>query len=238
MDQQETTTRQELDRIRGVYAERAARGRERRYSLFAPAHLFHAQSLERAMLHALRREGYESLAGLRILDVGCGGGSWLNSLTRYGADPENLYGIELRRAALPADSSRLQLTLATGSELPFATASFDLVCQLTMLSSVLDQNLRRQTAAEMLRVVRPSGLILWYDFTVNPFNPDVRGIGKSELLALFAGAGIRAARVTLAPPLTRLLAPRAWTLCVLTQQVPWLRTHLLATIRRTDHSGT
>jgi ubiquinone/menaquinone biosynthesis C-methylase UbiE len=230
------TAGDEANRIRAVYERRAASGRERRYSLFEPGHLFHSQSLERALVRALRREGLASLQGLRVLDVGCGGGSWLAGLTRFGAEPAKLVGVDLRPPALPSDPSGLNLAVASGDRLPFASESFDVVCQLTMLSSVLDRNMRTAIAGEMLRVLKPSGILLCYDFTVNPFNPDVAGVRRAELDQLFPSTRIRADRVTLAPPITRLIAPRSWLLCELLEGVPWLRTHLLASIRSAAHA--
>ena len=62
----------------------------------------------------------------------------------------------------------------------------------------------------MMRVVRPGGLILWYDYHVNnPFNPDVRAVTARELSALFQDCDIERRRVTLAPPLARLVGPRS-----------------------------
>lgn len=233
-----TRAARETRRIREAYARREQRGTDARYSLFEPAHLFQSQSLDRAVLRALRREGYRSLAGLRVLDAGCGNGAWLRGLRRFGAHPSGLHGVDLREGVLLHGDPDLRLLMAGGSLLPFASASFDLVCQFTMLSSVLDPLLRRRIAAELLRVLRPSGLLLWYDFTVNPFNHETHGIGLRELRSLFAGARIRAERVTLAPPLARLLAPRSWPAGVLLEQLPWLRTHLLATVRRPGAAGS
>lgn len=222
---------EEAARIRDVYARRASRGAEDRYSPFRPAHLFHSQSLDRAIVRALGREGLTTLAGLQILDVGCGSGMWLEGLTRFGADPQQLIGVDLRAEALvPALGSHRAVSAADC--LPFDDDAFDLVCQLTMVSSVLDAAMRGRIAAEMFRVLRPGGILLWYDFTVNPFNRDVKGVPFPRLRALFPRAGIRAERVTLAPPLTRLLASRAWLACEILELLPCLRTHLLATIRK------
>jgi len=232
---QEPVGAQEAQRIREVYARRASSGREDRYTLFQPAHLFHAQSLERAIVRGLAREGISTLAGLRILDVGCSGGSWLMGLTRLGADPACLFGVDLREEAL--SHAEGQRAVAAGDHLPFTDASFDLVCQLTMMSSVLEVAMRRRIAREMLRVLRPGGIVLWYDFTVNPFNRDVAGVRLPQLRALFAGAAIRAEKTTLAPPITRLLARHAWLACETLEHISWLRTHVVATIRtakRTD----
>ncbi len=221
----------EAARIRAAYERRAQRGADRRYSLMEPAHLFHAQSLDRALLRALRRGGIGTLAGLHVLDAGCGGGSWLAGLTRFGANPNLLTGVDLRPEPLPHAPAGLRLAVASADRLPFATASFDLVCQLTMMSSVLDPAMRRRIAAELTRVLRPGGILLWYDFTVNPLNRDVAGVPLRQLNVLFPGAEVRAERITLAPPLMRLVAPRSWLGCALLESVPWLRTHLIATIR-------
>ena len=93
--------------------------------------------------------------------------------------------------------------------------------------------MQRQIAAEMLRVVKPQGLILWYDYPVNnPWNPDVRGVTKTEIAQLFPGCAIALQRLTLLPPLTRRLAPYSWLLCALLSRLPWLCTHYLGVIRR------
>ncbi|MGH7266299.1 MAG: SAM-dependent methyltransferase, partial [Candidatus Rokuibacteriota bacterium] len=66
----------------------------------------------------------------------------------------------------------------------------------------------------------------------NPRNPDVRRVTKAEIHDLFPGCRVALRRVTLAPPLTRLLARRARLLCHVLEQVPWLRTHYLGVIRK------
>ena len=58
--------------------------------------------------------------------------------------------------------------------LDFRTDSFDFVFQSTVFTSILDSEVRKEVAGEMLRVLKPGGVILWYDFHVNnPRNPDV-----------------------------------------------------------------
>lgn len=225
----------ELERIRAVYARRRAEGRDARYTVFDRANLFRLLALERELVAALRAEGLTEVATLRALDVGCGGGWWLRTLLRWGARPAHLAGIDLLPEAVAACRTihpDLDVRLGNAAELPFADAAFDLVSQFTVFSSILDDDLRRRVAAEMLRVLRPDGVVLWYDFTVNPVNPDARGIGRRELARLFPGRRLRIRRVTLAPPLARLVAPRSWLLAELLECLPPLRTHLLATLRR------
>lgn len=227
-------SRDEIERIRSSYARREATGRDRRYTLFEPAHLFQTQSLERSLLAALRGNGLTTLAGRGILDVGCGGCGWLTGLVRYGAEPSRLIGVDLRDENLPRSSLGPRVAVASADLLPFGSGRFDLVCQLTMMSSVLDAGMRSRIAAEMLRVLRPGGFVLWYDFTVNPFNSDVAGIRPAELRGLFPGAVMRWHRVTLAPPAARLLAPHAWLVGEVLERVPWFRTHVLATLSKAE----
>jgi ubiquinone/menaquinone biosynthesis C-methylase UbiE len=115
----------------------------------------------------------------------------------------------------------------------FESGSFDLVLQATVFTSVLDAGMKQAMAAEMLRVLRPDGLILWYDFFVrNPWNPYVRPVGKGEIRSLFPGCSFELRRVSLAPPLVRLVAPHSWLACSLMTRIPPLCTHYLGAVRK------
>ena len=94
--------------------------------------------------------------------------------------------------------------LADGARLPFASGKFDLLLQSTVLTSILDQGIKKNVADEMIRVLAPKGAILWYDFRYdNPRNPDVRGIGRKEIQGLFPHCRIRMQKTILLPPLAR-----------------------------------
>jgi hypothetical protein len=102
-----------------------------------------------------------------------------------------------------------------------------------VFTSVLDPEMKQAMAAEMLRVLRPHGIILWYDFFwKNPANPYVRPVGKEELRQLFPGCAFDLRRVSLAPPLARLVAPRSWAASAVLSRVPALCTHYLGAIYR------
>jgi ubiquinone/menaquinone biosynthesis C-methylase UbiE len=221
--------------MRAAYARRRSRGLEDRYAPYEVANLFRLQSLERGTARALRRGGLLPWEGYAALDVGCGGGWWLRTLLRWGARPEQLVGLDARGDALIAARAvhpHLRLVQGSAAALPFSDGAFDLVTQFTVFSSILDLGVQRRAAGEMLRVLRPGGLLLWYDFTVNPANRDTRGIGAREVLALFPGTRAEVRRTTLAPPLARLVAPRGWLLAGLLESLPPLRTHLLVALRR------
>jgi hypothetical protein len=88
-------------------------------------------------------------------------------------------------------------------------------------------------AREMLRVLKRHGVILWYDLRVNnPDNADVRGIGKQEIARLFPNCHIDLRRVTVAPPLSRLLAPYSWLGCYALERLRIFNTHYLGVIQK------
>ncbi len=219
----------EADRIVADYDRRAAEIPAERYAPAEPAPLFIRQGIERRVLSELRRAGALPLAGRRVLDAGCGRGQWLADLETWGARRADLAGVDLVPERVEESSARLpgaDIRRADATGLPFGDASFDLVLQSMMFSSILDEDVRRAAAAEMARVLAPGGLVLWYDFFVNsPGNPSVRGIRRGEVAELFPGFSIRWRRTTLAPPLVRLLAPRAWPLASALQALTLLNTH-------------
>ena len=227
----------EEQRIREKYARRMPE--DSRYSWFSPGHVFMVQERERRFLELLKRNGIDSLADKQILEIGCGRGDWLRGLIQWGAKPENLRGIDLlpdrvdvARRLCPTE---VQVVCGSAGKLDFPADAFDLVLQSTVFTSIQDDGLKRQVAAEMMRVVRPGGLILWYDFRVNnPRNPDVSGIGKKEIRGLFPGSRIQLFSLTPPPPLVRVLAPWSWLGCYFLAKVPWLRTHYIGAIRSRD----
>jgi ubiquinone/menaquinone biosynthesis C-methylase UbiE len=226
----------ELDRIRAEYVRRATDAHlNSLYTTFQPAHLFAIQSQERAVMALLRAEGIRSLGEQRILDVGCGFGGELRRLLSYGADPRNLYGIDLLPARLTSArhlSPHFSFIQGDGSHLPFPNDVFDMVMQFTVFSSVLDDPFRMRIATEMLRVLKPDGLIIWYDFWLNPTNPATRGIRPAEIKQLFPGCRYRFQRVTLAPPIARRVVPLSWLVGYLLEYLPFLRTHYLVGVRK------
>jgi ubiquinone/menaquinone biosynthesis C-methylase UbiE len=228
------TSELEIQRIESAYAKRAS---GLRYTFFEPATLLACQERERKLLAVLSGAGIESLQDLRILEVGCGTGFWLREFVKWGARPENIHGIDLLperiNAARRLCPAGIGLECGSAAQLGMADGEYDLVMQSTMFTSILDKQMKVQVAREMLRVLRPKGHILWYDFRVNnPSNPDVRGIKAKEVRDLFPTCRIEFHRLTLAPPIARPLARMSSALHNALACVSPLRTHLLALISR------
>jgi SAM-dependent methyltransferase len=224
-------------RLKAAYDRRDPVVDSRRYSYFHPGTLLVAQERERLVLAALKQWGLEGWNGKKVLDVGCGAGGWLRQFLRWGAQPESVVGVDLLPERIAAARHVLPSSVAlyceSAAKLRFPDATFDLVWQSTVFSTILEAQLKQQIAREMVRVLKPTGLILWIDFFApNPKNQDVKGVAKSEIRGLFPDCDIRFRRVTLAPPLVRILAPRSWLLCSLLSAIRVLNTHYFAVIRR------
>ena len=178
----------ELDRAAARYRERDASAALTGYwTLRNPVVLHAAQERERRMLGLLAADDVE-LHGARILDVGCGLGVEFANLLRWGARVEDLFGVDLMHTRLDAAraGSGAALAQASAAGLPFADAQFDLVCQSVVFSSIIDDATRRATAAEMQRVLRPHGRLLWYDaFRNRGRDPHFRSVPRAEVEALF-----------------------------------------------------
>src|SRR5262245_35067732 len=147
-------------RVQRVYAERR---KHDLYSWFHSGHLFMMQERERQVVCWLRTLGLDCLAATKILEVGCGSGYWLNEFIKWGARPENVFGVDLladrlgkARRDCPAG---VRLECGNAAQLNFASLSFDLVLQSTMFTSILDPNLRHAIAREMIRVAKRGGVI-------------------------------------------------------------------------------
>jgi SAM-dependent methyltransferase len=222
-------------RIRAAYARRQ-KG-DARYSWFNRAYLFMVQERERQLLALLKQCGFASLETKKILEIGCGSGVWLREFIKWGARPENVFGVELLadRVAEAKQLCPTTVTIQCGSAtyLAFPDAAFDLVLQATVFTSILDSGMKQKIASEMSRLVKQEGFILWYDYHANnPWNPDVRGVKKREIYKLFPGCRIALQRITLAPPLLRILAPYSRMACDLLSKIPWLCTHYLGVIQK------
>lgn len=229
----------EVRRIRGVVSERDRSGvLAQRYSFFTPSQLHAIQERERKLLRMLERHGFGArrLEQCAVLSIGCGSASELLELVRYGASPGRLVGVDLARDRLRRASARhpaFLLTEANAAELPFRDASFDLVMQFTLFTSVLDSESRRRIGAEVLRVLRPGAMVVWYDFWPNnPWNTNVRGIRPAEIRGLFPGCTYDLQGLTLLPPLARWLVPRSWLLADLLSRIPLLTSSYLAAIEK------
>ena len=223
-------------RIQAEYQRRARDVPRDYYSLGKPANLLMHQQTVRSCIAALRRALLFPLHGRRIADIGCGSGGWLLEFMKWGADPLDLAGVDLMPDRIEAAHLKIpqaDLHLGSASELPWPDGSFDIVSQFLVFTNMFDPTLKRAVAAEMLRVLKPGGGILWFDLRVdNPKNPEVRGVRRKEITELFPGCDVDLIPALLAPPVSRIVAPRSIALGEMLHILPFLRTHYAGCIRK------
>lgn len=130
----ETETRAYYDDFSGWYERERARG-------------YHAlvDELEMSVVAPYARGG-------RVLEVGCGTGLILERLARLS---DEAWGCDLSSGMLARAHERgLNVVLGSVTEIPFADASFDLVCSFKVLAHVPEIG---RALAEIARVTRPGG---------------------------------------------------------------------------------
>jgi ubiquinone/menaquinone biosynthesis C-methylase UbiE len=133
------------------------------YDESIPEHIM--RHLTRRRVNLVRRV----LPAGRVLDVGCGTGRFLSALP---SDVYQRFGIDVSsgmiRAAYHRDAS-LQCCVASGTDLPYADESFDVVFCAAVLHHIADPVAVKQTIMEIIRVLRRGGFAVIWDH--NPLNP-------------------------------------------------------------------
>ena len=227
---------QDLTRMKTEYQDRKNRfiGQDA-YSIFFKPYQFFVQQRQRAVLTLLKKGSIPPIQDKNILEIGCGGGGVLLEYLTFGGQPANMFGIDLLHDRLIEAHQKLPavgITCADGQHLPFPDNSFNLVMQYTAFSSVLDNNIKNHMASEMLRVLRIGGAILWYDFWLNPTNPQTGGIRPEKIRALFPSCTYIFRKITLAPPIARRIVPFSWPLAQFLESFGIFNSHYLVLIRK------
>jgi SAM-dependent methyltransferase len=171
-----------------------------------------------------------------VLALGAGGEGDCARFRECGIRPENIVAIDLleRQARRGRQAHPWMISLTGDAEsLPFRDASFDVVYQSTMISSVLEARRRNAIFADVRRVLRHGGFFLSYDIRYpNPWNLQTRPLRSAELKRAFGGWHITIGSLTGIPQLLRVLAPHSIGVCRVLESIPPLRSHLLMVARR------
>ena len=133
---------------------------------FAPLHKFNPVRLgfirDTACLHfGLDERARKPLKGIRILDIGCGGGLVSEPMARLGADVTAVDASEqnIKTAMTHAEEAGVSVDYRVGTAealLEDGTAPFDIVLNLEVVEHVADVDLYMKSCAAM---VRPGGLM-------------------------------------------------------------------------------
>lgn len=110
----------------------------------------------RVLVDLVRRDAAGRAGSLHILDFGCGTGGNLQSYAPFGS----VFGVEPDRRAIrfAASRGRTILCRASGTGLPFASSSFDLVIASDVLEHIEDD---AKAVSEIARVLRPGGAFVF-----------------------------------------------------------------------------
>ncbi len=172
------------------------------------------------------------LKGKRVLDLGCGNGSYTAELARRAA---SVCGVDLQRQHLKAFRQPIHRVQAAGESLPFASESFDVV---TMIEVLEHTRCDEEVLKECFRVLKPGGVVVLFvpnklylfeshpchigHFSIGPNIPliswfpdalrkrlcDARIYTRRKLLSLAKSAGFRTHKVgCIFPPLDSFRLP-------------------------------
>lgn len=170
--------------------------KRKNYGLNYP-YLFKDQVFEVKLTEILLKYGFPYLSYYTFLDVGCGEGRVLRKLLDWGANPENLFGIDLHQGAIEMavelSSPKISFSVQHADELSFPDHQFDIIMMIGVLQHVLDKKLQAKIAGELKRVLKPNGIIItlninkqaMHKFNNAVLNENTVGIDKDDLEQLF-----------------------------------------------------
>lgn len=218
---------QEADKVKERYKKRQAEKSASLYDAQRPYVRHSTKEREEAYKQGILAH-FGNVDQLRILEIGAGAGGNISFFKKLGIHPKNIFANELiservqaLRAAHPdihiieGDATTLDVTMV---------GQFDIVFQSTVFTSILDDSFKCTLADLMVQLMKPQGMMLWYDFIYNnPRNKDVKGVGIEEVRQLFPELDFSFAKITLAPPIGR----RVGNLYYLFNLLPLLRTHVV-----------
>ncbi len=219
---------EELDEIRERYKRREVKGD---YSGHKAEYYEKRIREEREeLIRSIISRKFPETKHLKILEIGAGTGGNVPLYRSLGLKDHQIELNELLEDRLKMlEVNYPEIAKLPGDALQIGEAGkYDIIFQFTVFTSVLDNNFRMKLAQKMLRLLKPGGSIIWYDFIYNnPNNPDVKGVSKKQVRLLFPDCNIRIFPVTLAPPIGR----RIGKLYGLINSIfPFLRTHIVAEI--------
>ena len=174
--------------------------------------LFQLMATHRSFINSLTKIKLDLTSN--ILDVGCGKGSALMDLVKYGFDQENLYGVDINNDRIDDGKFNyplLNLSNQDATNLDFSNDFFSLVFESTMFVQLTDREISRKIAKEMIRVTKKNGYVILIDWRYGKFwNPNYLACNNKRVKELFnVGSDMEIISVfngALIPPIGRFLS--------------------------------
>ena len=191
----------------------------------------HVQEEIKKNINIQLKKCFTNFNDLTLLEIGAGNGTNAYIFESFGFTRSNIYFNELlkeRIQAIKVNFPENKVYEGDAITIPI-DKTFDVIFQSTVFSSILNQSDRIKLANRMWNLLKPGGIILWYDFIYNnPKNKDVRKITEKELKYLFPNYSFcDVKKITLAPPIGRKIG-RFYKLF----NFPILRSHILVVLKK------
>jgi len=207
-----------------------------RWSLTNPGNRSIFKERKRMFRRLLEDAGWVPFNDRRALEIGCGNGNELAWLLEVGAHHANLVGVDLVETRVQNASKSfpgMAFRVGNAEHLEDADQTYDLVLAITVFSSLVEREMARNVAAEIVRVLKPGGGLLWYDLRYDSVaNRDIKAVSRSRIAELFPTLRGKLSTVTVLPPLARRLGPATAAAYPALALVPPLRSHLVGLLRK------
>jgi SAM-dependent methyltransferase len=212
-DSKMTKSPDDVERLKALY-EGKGDGREPFWSHdnwgpLIPEIQFGEGQFRDLLIEALRDQGLQTsdLAGLSVIELGCGWGRNLQLFLELGVLARNIAGVDLIERFVAFGKSQnpsINIALGDATRTGFGDGSFDIVLLHTVLSAILDPDIQARLLREARRLVKPGGLVIVFDIADGyPVgSTEVSGerltfiqpIPRLALCAIAADAGLKTAR--------------------------------------------
>tara|TARA_Y100000996_G_scaffold148791_1_gene114604 strand:+ start:100 stop:726 length:627 start_codon:yes stop_codon:yes gene_type:complete len=173
-----------------------------------------------------------------ILDFGCGEGFIMEQLVNWGADHDQLTGVDISKKRIKIAKSRFESLrfLHISDKIPFSDDKFTIIVISTVFSSIIGNSNRVFWAQEIDRVLKKGGAIIFYDMKLNnPFNFKTKKISKRELQHLFKNYSIKTKSLTVIPQLSRIISLVSPNIYPFLTKLRFLHTHFISELIRENN---
>ena len=173
-----------------------------------------------------------------ILDFGCGEGFIMKQLVGWGADQNQLIGVDISEERIKKAKSRFESLkfLHINDKIPFSDNKFTIIVVSTVFSSIIGKSERVFWAQEIDRVLKKNGAIIFYDMKMNnPFNFKTKKISKNELKHLFKNYSIKTKTITVLPQLSRIISFFSPKIYPFLTKLSFLHTHYISELIRENN---
>jgi 2-polyprenyl-3-methyl-5-hydroxy-6-metoxy-1,4-benzoquinol methylase len=188
---------EERQRIERFYTERFIPANA--WSSLRPCPYLYLRQRQRRVRETLIECGIdtpEKLRELKVLDVGCGGGTNIAWLIELGVDPAHCTGIDLVPKRIEMARARIPNVRWIEGDVTETDAGgpYDFVMLLAVLTSVTYAPLKQKIVERCFSLLKPAGIFFFYDMMSkeeDPGSKDYKKLTYSEAEAYWAGRKAR-----------------------------------------------